>query len=144
MKKNSVPVITGRKILTTSKGINYDVWVDKNGRYATSDDLGHEVHVVDLTDLMNYIEENGWVDQLGYFRITDQDCEYAQEHWFRKEPKEITYCGKKIVDFVYDGYEDECNIVILVTEDGGCYEDYMSDEEFDRLVDTVAEERSKA
>lgn len=49
----------------------------------------------------------------------------------------MTYYGKKIVDYVFNGYDVEYNHVILVTDDGTTHEEYLTNDEFDKLTEEI-------
>lgn len=49
----------------------------------------------------------------------------------------MMYYGKKIVDFVFDGYDGELNHVILVTDDNMTHEECFTNDEFDKLVEEI-------
>lgn len=60
----------------------------------------------------------------------------------RKQAKKgrynMTYYGKTITDFVFDGYDGELNRVILVTDDGMTHEEYLTNDEFDELAEKIS------
>lgn len=67
--------------MTTESGIQFHAYIDIKGRVSTSDDLGHEIIADSKKDLLKTVQDIGWVDLLGNFRLTNQDCEYYRKVW---------------------------------------------------------------
>lgn len=67
----------------TKTGIYYQIFRETdNSLFYVEDDLGNIICNDDIDDIKQRVEETGWIDLLGNFRLTNQGCVYAQKHWF--------------------------------------------------------------